>query len=173
MVQPLFKRMCQKEVGGRTADWELGYYFLNMRLLFAALLLLISSYAADNDAKPSSRPVRKQPPITVLEAAVDLYSAMGRTVRWDGTVKGILKSGLPTELLMETDGVLWVAQYWNSKPLKKAHPAPGHALCVKGSVTQSAKVFWQGSEQTLMFVMADGATERCAPPVPPIAPVKP
>ena len=92
---------------------------------------------------------------SVSYASVHAFNCLGRNVKFTGTVKRILESGMPLEVLMTTGGYRWIAQFYNTDSISDRVIAPHNRVVIEGMLlTIDDRTMIGGTSQGLIVVMA-------------------
>jgi len=117
--------------------------------------VLVWAVAARGQSTPDSSLSDSLPPVTsVATVAVNTLRYLGREVRFHGTVKEIIASGIPLKALLKTGDYTWVASFYRTDSIPEGLVKVGNRVTVTGVVLSISDVMYLGTKMKVPEVMA-------------------
>ena len=130
---------------------------VDMRALLTASVLACAAAASPptTDTTGADTPPDSTPPVTsVAKVSVDALRFLGRKVRFEGTVKEIIATGIPLKVLLKTGEYTWLASFYKTDSLPEGVIKAGNRVAVSGVLLNVSEVMYLGTKMKVPEVMA-------------------
>ena len=126
---------------------------ISVQVVFILASAIILS--SENPVKAGSNEDSVSVLTSVSFASLHALNCLGRTVRFTGTVKRIMESGMPLKVLLASSGYRWIAHSYDTDSIPDGVIAPGSRVVIQGVLlTVDDQTLIAGTSQGLIVVMA-------------------